>query len=745
MRILASFASAFAAGIFLCVYLLENEILLPLCLFSLGGAVILRLFRADLRLILISAGLCTAFGYHALYVHAVCQPMLALAETKQTVTMTLCDYAEETDWGARVTVRLPGFSFGKAVYYGDESLLTLSPGRTVTDEVLLQDASRIREDEITTFTSKGVFLLAYSRGIPEYGENTGQFWRYYPLRAGKAMRDVIGRQMEGEAAGFLAALLTGDSSGISEAGKAALSEAGLYHVLAVSGMHCGYLLAIAVLLIGRHRQRILAAVVITVLAFYVFLTGASPSVTRACVMMTFVLLAPVFRRESDGPTSLTAALMLLLLANPFAAASLSLQLSFAAMAGMLWLPGRIYRGIMGEEGQGNAVVRFLVSSFAATMGALVFTIPLMALYFGELTLISPVSNLLCLWAVGFAFSIGLLSVAAGIVFPPLGQIFGWISGMLIRYILAAAGILSRIPYHDVSFDNPYIKYWLILVYLLFFLLWRSGKGDQRRYGAAAILSALMLIVAVKAGYLRYQSGLDVVVLDVGQGQCIVLKSGEEFALVDCGSAWADAGELASRQLQAMGCGDLDYLILTHYDNDHVSGVSGLFARLNVEQIVVTPDAEDAAVQTAVLETAEAFGTEIISVYNRKSISLGAAEIIIYPPLGKKTDNERGLAVRASSGEDSVFITGDMSQDTEKLLLKTYALEESDVLVAGHHGAKNSTSMALLKALKPDIACISVGSNSYGHPHPDTLERLTESGCTIYRTDLQGNIHLSLNP
>ena len=165
----------------------------------------------------------------------------------------------------------------------------------------------------------------------------------------------------------------------------------------------------------------------------------------------------------------------------------------------------------------------------------------------------------------------------------------------------------------------------------------------------------------------------------------------------------------------------------------------------MEQIVVTPDAEDAAVQTAVLETAEAFGTEIISVYNRKSISLGAAEIIIYPPLGKKTDNERGLAVRASSGEDSVFITGDMSQDTEKLLLKTYALEKSDVLVAGHHGAKNSTSMALLKALKPDIACISVGSNSYGHPHPDTLERLTESGCTIYRTDLQGNIHLSLNP
>ncbi|MBQ2739650.1 MAG: DNA internalization-related competence protein ComEC/Rec2, partial [Oscillibacter sp.] len=122
-----------------------------------------------------------------------------------------------------------------------------------------------------------------------------------------------------------------------------------------------------------------------------------------------------------------------------------------------------------------------------------------------------------------------------------------------------------------------------------------------------------------------------------------------------------------------------------------------------------------------------------------------AEIVVYPPLGEKTDNERGISVRVSSGEDSVFITGDMSQETERLLLRTYALEESDVLVVGHHGARNSTSQALLDALEPSVACISVGSNSYGHPHTETLERLAQQGCEIYRTDLQGDIHLSLNP
>lgn len=745
MRILATFALAFSAGIFLSVYFLDPGILLPGCLICMLAALMFRMIRGDARLVLGALGLCTALGYHAFYLSAVYQPMLAMAGTEQTLTMTLCDYAEETSWGARVNVRIPEHPLGKIMYYGDESLLELSPGQTVTDEVSLQNAAYIREYEITSFTSKGIFLTAYSQGEAQIGTGESGSWKYFPLRCGWYFSRIVFRQMSGDTAGFLVALLTGDSTALSEQRKDTLSEAGLYHVLAVSGMHCGYLLALAMLLIGRHRQRLLAIVTIGILVFYVLLTGGSPSVLRACVMLTFVLLAPVFRRESDGLTNLSAALFLILLANPFSAASLSLQLSFGAMAGILWLPGRIWGAVFGEGRRSGAVARFVVSSFAATLGALVFTLPLTAFYFGELMLISPLSNLLCLWAAGFAFCTGLISVAAGAVVPAVGQILSWIPELLIRYILWAAEILSHIPYHDISFVNPYLKYWLIGAYLLFFLMWKLGPEGRKKYAAAAVFSLLALVITVKAGYLRYQSGLDAVILDVGQGQCIVLKSGDDFAVIDCGSSWADAAESASQQLQAMGCSSLDYLILTHYDNDHVSGAESLLNRERPEYLLVSPDAEDAGVQKTILSAAEAVGTEVIDIYNRRSLVFGNGEIVIYPPVGKKTDNERGISVLAASGEDSLFITGDMSQETEKLLMKTYALAEADVLVVGHHGAKNATSERLLDVLNPKVACISVGSNQYGHPHADTLERLSQQGCTIYRTDMDGDIHLALNP
>ena len=745
MRILASFALAFSAGIFLSVYFLESEILLPGCLICMLAAAMFRLIRGDFRLVLGALGLCTALGYHAFYLSAVYQPMVTMAGTEQTLTMTLCDYAEETSWGARVSVRIPEHPFGKIMYYGDESLLELSPGQTVTDEVSLQNAAYIREYEITSFTSKGIFLTAYTKGNAQIGIGESDSWKYFPLRCGRYFRAIIFRQMSGDSAAFLAAILTGDSTMLSQHGKDALSEAGLYHLLAVSGMHCGYLLALAVLLIGRHRQRLLAIVAIGMLVFYVLLTGGSPSVLRACVMLAFVLMAPVFRRESDGLTSLSAALFLILLANPFSAASLSLQLSFGAMAGILWLPERIFRAVFGEDRCCGAIARFVVSSLAATMGALVFTLPLTAVYFGELTLISPLSNLLCLWAAGFAFCAGLISVAAGALVPAIGQLLVWIPELLIRYILWAAEMLSHIPYHDISFVNPYLKYWLIGVYLLFFLMWKLGPEGRKKYAAAAVFSLLVLVITVKAGYLRYQSGLDAVVLDVGQGQCIVLKSGDNFAVIDCGSSWADAAESASAQLQAMGCRSLDYLILTHYDNDHVSGAERLLHREEPEYLLVSPDAEDVRVQKTILAAAETVGTEVINIYNRRSLTFGNGEIVIYPPVGKKTDNERGISVLAVSGEDSLFITGDMSQETERLLMKTYALTEVDVLVVGHHGAKNSTSQRLLDTLEPEIACISVGANQYGHPHADTLDRLLQQGCSVYRTDVNGDIHLSLNP
>ena len=745
MRVLAAFAGSFALGIFLAQYLVPAEWLLP-C----GAAAFVlafgRLFlRNDWgrRILLVGVGLALAFGYDWLYLRQVQRPMEALAGTDREAVMTLCDYAVPTNYGTKSTVRLEGLP-GKAVYYGTADLLELEPGQIVTDLVHLQSASRIRDDDVTSFTSKGVFLLAYRRGEASYGAGSSGSPRWWPARMGHAMRGKISAIFRGDTAGFLTAILTGDKSGLSEEGAAALSEAGLYHILAVSGMHCGFLLALVTFLAGRHRRRLTALCALPLLAFYAALTGGSPSVLRACVMLAFLLAAPLFQRDSDGPTSLLAALFLILLANPFAAASISLQLSFAAMAGILFLTPRLYRLLLHGR-KGNRVTRFLAASFSATMGALVFTVPLSGWYFGTLTLISPLSNLLCLWAASSVFLLGLLTVLIGFVYLPLAKLIAVVPTLLARYILTAAGLLAKIPYHAAYFANPYLKYWLLFIYLLFLTAWLRRKAPRRKYALASVLACLTLVLTVKLGEWRYQADLDVKVLDVGQGQCVLLASGGEHTLVDCGSGngWYGPGDTASQHLRAMGCWKLDRLILTHYDSDHINGVRDLLARMDVDTLLV-PELTDDGQGGEILELARTHEVTVTAVENKVDFSTGRVVLTVLPPVGEGEDNEQCLSVLASAGEEDILITGDMDAATERRLLETFDLPDIEVLVAGHHGSKYSTSNDLLDALTPETVCISVGSNSYGHPADETMRRLAEHGCAIYRTDMQGSIHLSLN-
>ena len=745
MRILATFTGAFALGIFLAQYLLPVEWLLP-C----GAAAFVlafgRLFlrnETGRRVLLVGVGLALAFGYDCLYIRQVQRPMEELAGTQREMTMTLCDYAISTGYGAKVTVRLEDFP-GKAVYYGEEKLLELEPGQTVTDLVQLQSAARIRDDDVTSFTSKGVFLLAYRRGEASYGEGTSASPRWWPVRMGRAMQSRIAELFMGDEAGFLTAILTGDKSRLSDEGAAALSEAGLYHILAVSGMHCGFLLALVTYLTGKHRRRLTALCALPLLAFYAALTGGSPSVLRSCVMLAFLLAAPVCRRDSDGPTALLAALFLILLANPFAAASISLQLSFTAMAGILFLTPRLYRLLMHGR-KGNRVTRFLAAGFSATMGALVFTVPLSGWYFGTLTLISPLSNLLCLWAASGVFVLGLVTVLLGFFCLPPAKLLAVVPALLTRYILLMAGLLAKIPYHAAYFANPYLKYWLAYAYILFLTAWLRRKAPRRKYALAAILTCLTLALTVKLGEWRYHAGLDVKVLDVGQGQCVLLASGGDFTLVDCGSgnSWYGPGEIASQHLRAMGCRKLDRLVLTHYDSDHISGVRSLLARMDVDTLLV-PELADDGLGGEILELAREHGVTVETVESRTELPMGKAVLTVLPPVGEGEDNERGLSVLASAEDADILITGDMDAATERKFLEAYDLPDIEVLVAGHHGSKYSTSNDLLDALTPETACISVGSNSYGHPADETMRRLAEHGCAIYRTDMQGTIHLSLN-
>ena len=240
--------------------------------------------------------------------------------------------------------------------------------------------------------------------------------------------------------------------------------------------------------------------------------------------------------------------------------------------------------------------------------------------------------------------------------------------------------------------------------------------------------------------------MDAVAVDVGQGQSIVLKSGTHFAVVDCGSgnSWRDAGCDTADMLLSMGCRSVERVLLTHFDDDHINGFAHLLTRIGVETLTVPETPENRAAQTEILALAAQYGVAVEVAAEQTILPFGNVELTVFPPLGTSGSNELGLSVLASAGEGDFLITGDMDAKTETKLVETYDLPDIEVLLVGHHGSKYSTGTTLLESVTPEAGVISVGDNSYGHPTEEALLRLTDAGMTVYRTDMQGNILITVD-
>ena len=749
MRRLATFCFAFAGGILAAQYFLAYR-LLP---FAAFGCAVLGVLWAFLlhhdnrrRAMVTGIALALALLYNWAYVRLVYAPYEAMVGAKQTVMMEAVDYPTSTDYGCRIEVRIMTHGLrGKAVYYGDSSLLTIEPGMRLTGPVSFNSASSIRDTKVNTFTSRGIYSLLYGRGEPTVENAATGSLRYLPQRLARRMQQSISACFPERTQSFMRAILLGDKYELDIEDKTNLSEAGLYHITAVSGLHCAFLLAVLSVLIGRHRHRILSTFAIPVLALYAMTVGLTPSVVRACIMLTFLLLGPIFRRESDPPTALSFALFLILLANPYAVQSVSLQLSFASVAGLLWLTPKLYERLRGEKR--GSVARFILGSLSATAGALVFTIPLSAFYFGSLVLIAPLSNLLCLWAATLAFAPGLMVTALGMFLPTVACLMAFVPHFGALYILTLSRFLAHIPYHALYFTGHLLRLWLLYVYAMLSVCLFSRRGAYR-YAMAGGFAAGTLVLTLWLNTLPMQGGmLHMTALDIGQGQSVVLHSRNATALIDCGSSsYMDAGDVTADYLQSVGIRSVDCIMLSHYHDDHCNGLPTLLARMKVGQLIV-PDIEVGdALRAEVLALAERYRIPVSFVHSTLSVPLGDAVITVYPPVAEDGDmNEKCLSVLCSAGSFDALFTGDMDADSEYRLIATHELPDIEVLMAGHHGSRYSTGGDLLAEVRPETAVISCElGNRYGHPHAETLYRLADLPAEIYRTDLQGSINITVH-
>lgn len=755
MRVLATIGFSFSAGVFLAALLPWNG----WQLYAAGGVLLLALawlfaarkqkyFRRGLLILL---PLAVSLAYFAGYDHLVRQPIENRCGAASDFTATVCDWPQATERGARVTVELEGYHRARAVLYGEAELLAARPGDTVTGTTQWQSAAHFDSDDVTHFNARGVYALLYGREDVRLSAGDGDALRWLPQRAGKAFREKVAAIWDDpRVSGFLTAELTGDKSAMDDGDYLAMQETGLAHLFAVSGLHCAFLVTLLALLISR-RQRLLCAVTIPLLLFYMVMVGMSPSVVRACIMQIFLLIAPLFRRGSDPLTSLAAALLVILLCNPFAAASVSLQLSFSATLGMVLLSPRLYKLLTGwYKGKCRPLriaLCFVAANLSATLSAVVFTAPLTAWYFRIFVLVAPLSSLLAVPAAGWSFMAAFVTVLLGFVWLPLASLLGWISWALVRYILWIANGMMSWRYHAVYFTNPYLIYWLLFLYAAFIGCAATPDG-KRKYLLASALSVLTLTAAIWVNRQDYQYGvLTALTLDVGQGESVILTSGGETALVDCGSSnsYKDPGGLAADTLHSMGVRELSAVVVTHYHADHTNGLYEVLRRIPVQTIYL-PDIEDEyGVRERLVSLAEEKGAQVTYVTKETADTLGDTVLTIYPPVQSGGDlNELGLTALASAGDFDLLITGDMSGSTEKKLVETYALPDIEVLVVSHHGSRYSSNIRFLKSVTPEAAVISVGDNNYGHPSEETLQRLLAVGADIWRTDQQGTIRITVN-
>lgn len=739
MRRLMWFALGFGGACFLGTSIFWGQKLLPLTLYfavirviCFGLSKINNLFRISAVITLgVAAGLCWFMGFRQLYL----EPVSALDGETVSLSVTAADYSEDTDYGVSVEafVSLNGVPYRARVYMNQHS--EVAPGDKIEGLFRFRLTTPGGKKESSYYQGNGSYLVASLKGNAQIipGEKM-PIW-CAPAYVSGHIRNALERLFPEDTMAFAKALLLGDTSDLSYSEDTALKISGIRHIVAVSGLHVSVVFAV-ILFLFRRRRWLTFFVSVPALFFFAAMTGFTPSVTRACLMSILMALSMAIYEEYDGLTSLSLACLIMMAVNPFVIYSVSFQLSVSSVAGIMLFSSPVYCWIRkhlpkaSPKSWRGRFFAWIAGSFSVTISASIATTPISAYYFGTVSLIGMFTNLLTIWIVGFLFC-GIAFVGAfGAVLPNLCGSIAWVISWPIRYVLSIAKLMASIPFAAIYTQSQYVVIWLVFVYfllLLCFILKRRGVPLLIGAGLASLAAVMVLSIVVPR-----QDQLRLTVLDVGEGQSILLQSAGEYIMIDCGGdSDTRAADEAAQTLLSQGIFRLDGMAVTHYDRDHVGAVENLLTRIPVDRFYL-PSMEGKGLNCP--------QEQVTKITKTASIPFGNGKITFFPSESQKADNENCMCILFESEECDILITGDRGRSGEKQLISQNSLPDVDVLIAGHHGSKNSTTQQLLQAVKPETVIISVGSgNTYGHPAQELLDRLAEYGCSVYRTDLQGSV------
>ncbi|UKL14635.1 DNA internalization-related competence protein ComEC/Rec2 [Dissulfurimicrobium hydrothermale] len=697
-----------------------------------------------------------------------------------------------TDDGARLFVavfrhHMPVKDLGVSGYLSlsvkDLSYMDISPGDWIRFKASLRPVRNFKTpgafDIETWWATRKVLVTGYVKGpldIAIIGHSDSSVAmgraRYLIEHARKQLLVAIDRVFIGDAKGFAAALLVGESSWLSPEIKEAFSRTGTSHLLAVSGLHMGLMaLFIGGLIrflllrsqwIALHLpvKKIATLCALIGAIIYMGLAGLSPSAVRATIMVIAFGAAYLFGRPQTPLNSLAIAAWCILIYEPLDLFNISFELSFAAAFFLILFSNYFFILEKDKIGAGWLTVKigqlraFILVSIVAALG----TAPLVAWYFQRVSILSLPVNMILVPLTSMLILPGLMLGALTMaVSPVLGTYLWKVIGYVIGFGLNIVNHVSVLDWAAISMPRPII-WQVVLFYFAFILLaFALGSLNERKKVQVVVLALAMVSAIVSAVpwplIIPRQDALRLHVLDVGQGLSQVVElPGQRLMVIDGGGLMGsdfDVGErVVAPFIRTLGYSKIDILVASHPEYDHIGGLPALIRGFRVGEFWTNGDSADGTqswqdimkecvkkgIRHRILESDEAF-------YVKDAL------IEVMTPGGchelADTFNARCLVIMISYKGRSMLLTGDIDKNREACLVSN-GLADIDVLVVPHHGSKRSSSQAFINAARPILAIVSSGwRNHLGLPKSEIIERYKDIKSRILRTDRDGTITVEI--
>jgi competence protein ComEC len=597
-----------------------------------------------------------------------------------------------------------------------------------------------RQGITLTGSVKSGFLVECTTAVPRWLSWISHLRAHVRSRIRKAFAS-IGRS--DEAPGVVVALLIGDRSLIPADAVALYQRAGTFHVIAISGAHVGLL--VWFLFASMRRAGVALAptlvLLLAVLPLYAVLCGGRPSVVRAVVMGLCVVGGKLLDLDSPGLNGLGLSALVLLAFHPLDLFDPGFQLSFVAAGCILVFAGPLACRLSPQLGA-------VGSLFAVSLAAQAGIVPIMAWHFCRLTPVGLVANLVVMPLAGGLMASGALLVVLGEV-PWLGEGLTWMVWLLVKGLTFTSQLAVAVPGGSIRVLHPAL--WWVAAYLLGLLA--AGAIGSRRAGVVALFS-LTLWLIFQPQRVSPSSQLRMTAVDVGHGDAILLELPDgERMLVDAGGSYHrtfDVGEsVVVPALLHLGVRELDAVVVTHADSDHIGGLSAVVANLRVGEIWLGAPAWHRPVYREVRERARERGVAVRRVRSGDSLRIGRVHWKVLSGgkggEGGNGSNDESIVLRATFGKAVVLLMGDAGEVVERRLVRWRESVRADVIKVGHHGSRSATIPAFLEAVRPRVAVVSTGGSSlFRLPAPRVLQRLSARSSTILRTDHDGAVTVSLD-